>query len=156
MGGVAGGEKYLIEGIFFKFAIDAFGVYGGDDFAMKAAGHELNGLKAYYGTHVEGLRYPFMTLISYRGYRLIATPFLPLSSSSLIYGSADAGVTVKHTDPVFNDYMAQAAVKLNIKAHGTGVGGPPGSDPQAILHAPTDIEGHRGSDGRYYLLDTVC
>lgn len=35
MGGVAGGEKYLVEGIFFKFAIDAFGVYGGDDFAMK-------------------------------------------------------------------------------------------------------------------------
>jgi len=41
----------LVEGIFFKFAIDAFGVYGGDDFAMKAAGHELNGLKAYYSVN---------------------------------------------------------------------------------------------------------
>jgi hypothetical protein len=28
MGGVAGGQKYLEEGVFFKFARDAFGLYG--------------------------------------------------------------------------------------------------------------------------------
>lgn len=85
---------------------------------MKAAGHELNGLKAYYNTKVEGLHYPFMTLLSYLGwsffdqknsirvdsvgYRLIATPKLPLSSTSLIYGSADAGKTVRVDNPELN------------------------------------------------------
>lgn len=155
MGGVAGGEKYLVEGIFFKFAIDAFGVYGGDDFAMKAAGHELNGLKAYREAAVPGLRFPFMVLISYKGYRLIATPLLPLTPGSLIYGSADAGQTVLHSDETMNNLMTQAAKKLNICEHGVGLGGSPGSPPQAVLAAPTDIEGHRGNDGRYYVLDTV-
>jgi hypothetical protein len=61
------------QGIFFKFAIDAFGVYGGDEFAMKAAGHELNGLKAYFNCRVKDLHCPFMLLIDYRGYRLIGT-----------------------------------------------------------------------------------
>jgi hypothetical protein len=34
-GGVAGGEKYIEEGIFFKFAKDSLGLYGGDEFAAK-------------------------------------------------------------------------------------------------------------------------
>mgnify|MGYP002480718021 FL=1 len=28
-------------------------------------------------------------------------------------------------------------------------------DKLEVLHAPTDIEGHIGSDGRYYVLDTA-
>lgn len=162
-GGVAGGEKYLVEGIFFKFAIDAFGVYGGDDFAMKAAGHELNGLKAYHSiNHLikapegNGLHFPFMVLISYRGYRLIATPKLPLGPGSLIYGSGDGGRTVYRSDEVMNDLMKQAARELNIKEHGTCITADPTRDEDVVmLDAPTDIEGHRGGDGRYYVLDTV-
>lgn len=63
VGGTAGGEKFLVNGIFFKcaryhrfsycfsilyfllshrrFALDFVGLYGGDRFAMKAAKHEL-------------------------------------------------------------------------------------------------------------------
>jgi hypothetical protein len=33
-GGQAGGEKYIVQGIFFKFALDIFGIYGGDEYAM--------------------------------------------------------------------------------------------------------------------------
>lgn len=179
---MAGGEKYLVEGIFFKFAIDAFGVYGGDDFAsmgpcyslcrvpwtyflfiVKAAGHELNGLKAYHSvSHLlqapngHGLHFPFMVLISYRGYRLIATPKLPLGPGSLIYGSADAGKTVHRSNDGMNDLMKQSAKILNIKEHGVGLGGDPNDESSVVmLDAPTDIEGHLGGDGRYYLLDTV-
>jgi hypothetical protein len=36
-GGVAGGEKYIEEGIFFKFAKDSLGLYGGDEFAAKGS-----------------------------------------------------------------------------------------------------------------------
>ncbi len=34
VGGQAGGEKYIVQGIFFKFATDIFGIYGGDEYAM--------------------------------------------------------------------------------------------------------------------------
>jgi hypothetical protein len=34
VGGQAGGEKYIVQGIFFKFALDLFGIYGGDEYAM--------------------------------------------------------------------------------------------------------------------------
>lgn len=37
IGGIAGGEKYIHaeEGIFFKFALDTKGIYGGDEYIMK-------------------------------------------------------------------------------------------------------------------------
>jgi hypothetical protein len=56
MGGVAGGQKYLESGVFFKFARDAFGLYNGDEFAMKAAAHELSGLSAYLRFILEYVR----------------------------------------------------------------------------------------------------
>jgi hypothetical protein len=36
--GFAGGDKYYIHGIYFKFAVDSNGLYGGDERAMKVAG----------------------------------------------------------------------------------------------------------------------
>jgi hypothetical protein len=47
-GGLAGGLKYLKDGIFFKFAVDNNAIYGGDHLAMKAAGHELKGETIYF------------------------------------------------------------------------------------------------------------
>ena len=39
VGGIAGGEKFIHEGIFFKFCNDDHGIYGGKmEYAMKAAG----------------------------------------------------------------------------------------------------------------------
>jgi hypothetical protein len=70
-GGIAGGSKFLENGIFIKFASDLFGIYGGESLAMKvrkkcslcltlllssfhqAASHELNGLKAYFESGTE-------------------------------------------------------------------------------------------------------
>lgn len=41
VGGFAGGEKYIYQGIFFKLTTDAKGIFGGnDDAAMKAGAHE--------------------------------------------------------------------------------------------------------------------
>ena len=34
-GGVAGGQKFLVDGVFFKYALDNVGLYGGDEYAMK-------------------------------------------------------------------------------------------------------------------------
>ncbi len=38
IGGVAGGLKYIAHNIIFKFAVDDRGIYGGDEYAMLAAG----------------------------------------------------------------------------------------------------------------------
>jgi len=39
----------MCQGILFKFALDIAGIYGGDHFAMKAAGHELKVCWCYGG-----------------------------------------------------------------------------------------------------------
>ena len=43
--------------------------------------------------------------------------------------------------------MREAAKWLNLKVHPTGVVGP-----KIELAAPTDIEGHLATDGRYYVI----
>ena len=121
---------------------------GDDDKAIKAAGHELRGLISYYQCHMKNLHFPLMVLVDYMGYRLIAQSILPIERSTIIYGSYNAGRTVYDLDPGFNRIMAEAARKLNLKAHWVG----PKSGLK-LLHAPVDIEGHRGTDSRYYLID---
>jgi Clustered mitochondria len=61
------GEKFLVDGIFFKYAIDLHSIYDekgcceGTEFAMKAAGHELRGLNAYLSCGLQlGLSFPMM------------------------------------------------------------------------------------------------
>ena len=62
----------------------------------------------------------------------------------IIYGSRDAGINVFASDQQFNEKMKLAAAKLNLKAHQVS---------NVLLHSAADIEGHKGVDGRYYLLD---
>ena len=70
-GGEAGGEKYLAEGVFMKFAIDISGFYGGNEFSQKAAGHELKGLRSYLNfitdTDEQNLNIGLMILVDYKG-----------------------------------------------------------------------------------------
>lgn len=42
VGGIAGGDKYIVQNILFKFAVDSKGLYGSDQLAMKVAGHDVN------------------------------------------------------------------------------------------------------------------
>jgi hypothetical protein len=46
--------------------------------------------------------------------------------------------------------MKNAAGQINIKGH---IAGPVRSS-SVLLYAPTDIEGHRATDGRYYVVGT--
>jgi hypothetical protein len=158
-GGIAGGEKYKVQGILFKFAVDTnlrlkgyvsfdYWMYGGfrrsDHFAAKAAGHELKGLISYYSANVDGLNFPLMALIDYRGFRLIAMSIVPVNSTTLRYGSADAGSTVHADLPELNAKMEAVGRALNLKKHRSG---------EVEIVGPSDIEGHLGTDGRYYVLD---
>jgi hypothetical protein len=87
-------------------------------------------------------------LADYLGRRIFASSILPISKSTLIYGSADVGVTVKNSSNEMNVLVEKLAAKLNLKGHFVG----PVNKP-VFLHGPGDLEGHAGLDGRYYLLD---
>lgn len=148
------------------------------------ARHEYNALNLIRNARIKGLVAPVQLLIDVQGFRLSATPLLPIGhAGSLVYGSDDAAVRVHvrgsaavalalpaHTDllchrigvcvnrptyqqvkdAAFNGLMAQLATKLNLAAHVVGSGAE-----QTLVHTCADLEGHRGTDGRYYVVDAV-
>jgi len=147
LGGRAGGSKYIVHNILFKFALDLFGLYGNsDENAQKAAGHDLKGLIHYWGAGVSRLHFPLMALIHYMGHCLIAMSILPLGANSLKYGSNDGGKTLHFDDPVAVEKMKEAGQRLNLKGHRVGQN-------TQLIYGPGDIECHLGEDGRYYVLD---
>lgn len=145
-GGNAGGEKYILNGILFKFAVDWKGIYTSDEYAMKAASHELKGLEQFLDFS-PGVRVPLICLIDYLGFRLIALSLLPIDGSTLVYGSDNAGHTVSSTDPEGN--MKKAGEILKLKEHVAGQR----ESFTAQVSFPADIEGHLGADNRFYVLD---
>ncbi len=86
VGGFAGGLKFIVQNILFKFAIDHMDLYrtnfidnngidkrryGSDEAAAKVAGHDLRGLTHYFECGIEDLCVPLTMLLDYRGFRLI-------------------------------------------------------------------------------------
>jgi alpha-tubulin suppressor-like RCC1 family protein/tetratricopeptide (TPR) repeat protein len=149
IGGIAGGEKYIVNNIFFKFCIDAKNLYGGDEWARKVANLELLGLNGYVNCQmsVPIIHFPLVMLLEYRGYRLIASTVVPIGNNTLVYGSGDAGKTVEKKIEAVNIAMDECAKLMNIKPHKTNSG--------VMISAPIDIEVHQGHDGFYYVLDTA-
>ena len=155
IGGIAGGDKYKVGGILFKFAGDKqignswlYGANKRNDFlAAKAAGQELLSAN-YIGSSDAQLHIPLMALLDYWGQRLVATALLPINNDTLIYGSADAGRTIK-TDVHVGGIMDEIAKELHLKKHlVNGV-------PMALCG---DIEVHQCEiDGSksYYCIDTA-
>eukprot|EP01125_Pyxidicula_operculata_P001241 TRINITY_DN1115_c1_g3_i3.p1 TRINITY_DN1115_c1_g3~~TRINITY_DN1115_c1_g3_i3.p1 ORF type:complete len:317 (-),score=65.04 TRINITY_DN1115_c1_g3_i3:91-1041(-) len=153
VGGIAGGQKYICQGILFKFATDVKHkdnwIYGGtsqnDEKAMKAANNELKGLMSYFSCNLEGLHFPLFALIHYRGFCITAMSLLPISKDkTLIYGSHDGGKTVKAENHKFNDLMNRAGKLLGLREHQVG---------DKMICGPGDIEGHIGNDGKFYVID---
>eukprot|EP01125_Pyxidicula_operculata_P005426 TRINITY_DN192_c0_g2_i1.p1 TRINITY_DN192_c0_g2~~TRINITY_DN192_c0_g2_i1.p1 ORF type:complete len:1970 (-),score=473.50 TRINITY_DN192_c0_g2_i1:68-5284(-) len=61
--------------------------------------------------------------------------------------------TIHDDDPGLSEKIKLAAKIMNLKGHTVFSRGEP---PQArFLHAPVDIEGHEGTDKRFYLIDTA-
>eukprot|EP01117_Protostelium_nocturnum_P008758 TRINITY_DN313_c0_g1_i1.p1 TRINITY_DN313_c0_g1~~TRINITY_DN313_c0_g1_i1.p1 ORF type:complete len:1033 (-),score=371.42 TRINITY_DN313_c0_g1_i1:85-3183(-) len=159
IGGIAGGLKYRVQNIMFKFAFDSkidenLWMYGGKSgpnysAAFRAAKNEMKGLEAHSSCYVEGLCYPMMAVVDYKGFRMLAMPVLPIGKDTIRYGSDDAGVTVHASDPILNGKMRLAGKRLNLRGHITGVSG----NEEKRIYGPGDIEGHLGTDGRYYVLD---
>lgn len=149
IGGIAGGEKFVVQNILFKICTDHYGVFGGDEYyAHKLASHELKGLiNIYnYGSKL-GLYVPMMCVLMYKGFHMIAMSVVPINDTSLVYGSKDAGDTV-YDNSTFSSKLKHVAQELGLKLHKAG------KEPNAkYLYTPVDMEGHIGTDGRMYLLD---
>eukprot|EP01119_Soliformovum_irregulare_P004567 TRINITY_DN1561_c1_g1_i3.p1 TRINITY_DN1561_c1_g1~~TRINITY_DN1561_c1_g1_i3.p1 ORF type:complete len:907 (+),score=307.61 TRINITY_DN1561_c1_g1_i3:36-2756(+) len=152
VGGVAGGDKYFFEGIFFKIPVDVFGIYSSEEGIMKSAGHELQGVMSILDCRIKGLHLPLMVLCDYRGHRILAASVLPLGKDTLCYGSSDGGRTIRASNEEMNAKTRILGKMLNLKEE---VVSNTAKDSQTLLHISCDIEGHKGKDGRFYLVDTA-
>lgn len=164
MGGVLGGEKFLVRGVLFKTPkadselFKQFGESKNRDemfIAHKVQGHELKGLKAYFGWFFQrGLlgkvSFPLTALIDFKGYRITAMTLLPIDKNSLVYGSQDAGseCIVKDEIPEWSALVREASMGMGLKPHWVRNGAG-----EREIASCVDLEGHKGKDGRMYLID---
>lgn len=135
-----------------------------DEFAAKAAGHDLRGLVHLFEVmqHNNRIHFPLQALIDYRGFRLIAMTLLPLSKEQVtqkdengtliqvekvqhpVMGTNNGGADVYADEIELLDAVEEAARRLQLCEHEVkGV----------KLWLGADVEGHIGEDGLYYLLD---
>lgn len=99
---------------------------------------------------VEGLHFPFIVIIDFRGFRLIASTVLPINDSTLVYGSSDAATTIHTSEEEMIRRIIMVAKILNLAEHQVQ------NTPKttiSTLHTAVDVEGHKGTDGRYYIID---
>eukprot|EP01105_Mastigella_eilhardi_P012345 TRINITY_DN2830_c0_g1_i2.p1 TRINITY_DN2830_c0_g1~~TRINITY_DN2830_c0_g1_i2.p1 ORF type:complete len:975 (+),score=154.79 TRINITY_DN2830_c0_g1_i2:32-2926(+) len=146
LGGVVGGEKYIIHNVLFKFAVNKTGIFTDESHAAKLAGHELKSLVTICNQEVPGISLPLMALIDYRGFRLIAMTVLPIDKNTLILGSRDAGrklCACANSDAQLA--MQTLSSKLNVAPHFTSA--------DVEVFTCIDMEGHIGHDKRFYLVD---
>lgn len=155
VGGIAGGRKYIVQGILFKIALDTqvYGqtwMYGGkkpsNTKAMKAFSHELKGVEYYMQAPVSEIHYPLLARIDFKGFRVIAIALLPINKDTLVFGSADGGKTVLGGSEIVSNMMRDIGSHLNLRLHQVNRDG-------VTMASPGDIEVHLGTDGRFYMLD---
>jgi len=127
-GGVAGGTKYLDNGILFKFANDpkvgTGHLYGGAEAdperAAKAAANDLKGANAYLSCWQEA-KMPMIILpqivMDFMGFRLIAMPWVEMKGCQIVSGSGDGGMTVVDEDEVTRAAFKYAASELHLAFH---------------------------------------
>jgi hypothetical protein len=148
VGGQAGGDKYIVHNILFKFAVDSKKFYGSDAYAAKVsealrvslyvcvlllfancklsscvlqvAGHELQGLISLFNCDDVGLCMPLMALVDYKGFRLIAMSTLPVNSKTLCYGTCDGGRSIHGGTDALNRRLASVSRTINVKPHYCG------------------------------------
>lgn len=162
LGGVAGGSKYLMGGILFKFSQDVelspgVYLYGGTKMdevaAQKAAGHELKSTHVIMKAAYPEIRVPLMTVVDFRGSRLTCQSVLPIDHTTLIYGSANYGRTIfgaEHSR--LGPIVEKLSLQLGLARHSI-------RDAQGVVHQivpPVDIEVHQPKDSECaFIIDTA-
>eukprot|EP01124_Arcella_intermedia_P006830 TRINITY_DN14123_c0_g1_i2.p1 TRINITY_DN14123_c0_g1~~TRINITY_DN14123_c0_g1_i2.p1 ORF type:complete len:1045 (-),score=251.80 TRINITY_DN14123_c0_g1_i2:2007-5141(-) len=125
-GGLAGGKKFEVNGLFFKYPVDAKvskdeWLYGGgnpnDLDAAKACNSDIKGFTYFMIADKKAkFEVPLFALIDYQGFRLTVTTTLPLTKDTLVYGSNDAGKSMA-CDPAIHQELNTIAQTLNLRPH---------------------------------------
>ena len=122
--------------------------------SQKAAAHDLKGATAFLQyAKPFGLVVALQALIDFAGYRLQAMLVLPLERH--VVGSGDACDTLPKGNGSLSEKEACVAFEmvadhLGLAEHEIRVG-----EETVRLHFGADVEGHRGTDGKLYVLDTA-
>jgi len=160
IGGVAGGDKFIIHGILFKFAEDKYindkwlyGIeYKCDYFAMKALNNEIKSLRVLidlkFSSKLKNLNIPLMAMINYLGYSICAVSLLPIGKKTLVYGSNDAGKTV-FINPEVEDIVVEIADNCNLLPHFVV---DKKTEENKEIKLAIDVELHK-VDNQFYILD---
>src|SRR5688500_4727719 len=109
----AGGDKYVAGGLVLRRVKDwslAGETIGEGALANKVASHELNALDFVRGKLPE-LEVPLACIIDFFGVRYLAESLVPITPSSLVYGSNTDGIKIEHPSTV------QAEGKTPSNAH---------------------------------------
>jgi alpha-tubulin suppressor-like RCC1 family protein len=152
--GLAGGSKYAAAGIFFKYAHDVYGIYGGNEAAAKAAGHEARSHAALASLSGSALRQPLCIVLDYLGYRLICMALLPISQRSLQYGSADGGRHVLRKHEGIARAAATVARSLYLKSHRAGIPTARANRDDVVVPRQRQVDNRR-ADNDGYLSDKL-
>jgi tetratricopeptide (TPR) repeat protein len=119
-GGVAGGEKYARRGefLFAKFAVDSHGLYGGDEFAAKAAVHEFSSLAQILECRVRGLHVPLVCVVDFLGFRIVVEGILPIVAAAAPVSpsggnSADGYQTLGSTASLSSDSSSSSSTSAS-------------------------------------------
>uniref|UniRef100_A0A6B2KXZ1 Clu domain-containing protein n=1 Tax=Arcella intermedia TaxID=1963864 RepID=A0A6B2KXZ1_9EUKA len=146
IGGIHGGEKFIEQGILFKYCNDTHMLLGYDrpDFraANKIGGNELRGANLIFSCGISELNIPFLSLVDFNGYRLLASSLCPISNDTLKYGSSGKSGGV-HFDEYISKLMAEVGRILNIAEH---------TVQNVKIIGPGDIEVHQFV-GKHYVID---
>jgi len=159
-GGIAGGEKFIVNGIFYKLAVDtAIGggkyLYGGEKPNQHLAAKSFNAerrfanqmFKAMYTMNLEGaILTPLFIQTSFAGHTLLAMPLLPLQDAKLVYGSCDGGQSVYADDEYANSVMEVLGQSLHLAQHRV-------ANTDKALFVGGDVEIHRLPGGELIALD---
>ncbi len=161
VGGVAGGRKFICDGILFKF-LDPKEVprmYAGMEERVqyrcmhKASGGDLKGYCAVFQylwnndlLERTKLRTSYQLLVDYCGFRVLAQLLLPISGSeTLVYGTANGGDTFINCNSEAEALCRKLGESLGLEDH--AVRG------QGRTNLASDVECHLGRDSRFYLID---
>jgi hypothetical protein len=164
VGGIAGGPKFIENGIFVKLSCDWKGLYGGDSWAIKSASKELLGVETYLDLRIKNLHFPLLALVQYRGHALLCQvgdifgftrserfffffffffcsrkqSILPIGSTTLQHGSQNAGQTVCNESPALEARLKLACEMLHLAPHSVVARNRTHS---RVLYTAADMEG---------------
>eukprot|EP00698_Gefionella_okellyi_P004774 TRINITY_DN14419_c0_g1_i1.p1 TRINITY_DN14419_c0_g1~~TRINITY_DN14419_c0_g1_i1.p1 ORF type:complete len:1104 (+),score=280.52 TRINITY_DN14419_c0_g1_i1:41-3313(+) len=143
-------ELYICNGMLFRFPTDATGerdVPGADDIAMKIAGHELKGLKAYQEANIPGLHTALTCIVDHKGFRMIAIAVLPADGErTLVYGVTPS---LLQNDFQISRMLSEAAAVINLKEHVVFAD----IHRPLTIHTGIEVQGHRCDDSRSYIIN---